>query len=376
MAKKEEKPVASKQQQRPSHSRMAKAAEIETRLAALEGPEWESDDEGDDDVDEQQREAAAAAAAQLATHRNTAADTGDKATPAGKSGKDQASRVIYVGHLPHGFYEEQLMGFFSQFGEVTRVRLARSRKTGGFRGYGFVEFADAEVAKISAGAMDRYLMSGKQLVCHVATHELATHPKLFLGHGKPFAKIDWAKLNAEKHNAPKDADQLAKRSKRLLKKDRQKRKRLEELGVDYAFEGYRVHDASRAARAAAAEADSPQEQQRSPGPDVDNEDAPSAKKRRSDTLAAAATAAAAPAPRTAEKNQAKKSASSTPKAAALERLLSAKKADSAATRESVSAQTAAAVPKRPAAASTRKSPNSKGSATKSPKTSAKKRSRS
>jgi RNA recognition motif-containing protein len=38
--------------------------------------------------------------------------------------------VIYIGHIPHGFYEEQMRGFFSQFGIVTRVRLSRSKKVG------------------------------------------------------------------------------------------------------------------------------------------------------------------------------------------------------------------------------------------------------
>lgn len=36
--------------------------------------------------------------------------------------------VIYVGHIPHGFFEREMRGFFSQFGTVTRLRLARSRK--------------------------------------------------------------------------------------------------------------------------------------------------------------------------------------------------------------------------------------------------------
>lgn len=36
--------------------------------------------------------------------------------------------AIYVGHIPHGFFEEQMKKFFSQFGQVTRVRLARSKK--------------------------------------------------------------------------------------------------------------------------------------------------------------------------------------------------------------------------------------------------------
>ena len=36
--------------------------------------------------------------------------------------------VVYLGRIPHGFYEKQMMGFFSQFGTVTRLRLSRNKK--------------------------------------------------------------------------------------------------------------------------------------------------------------------------------------------------------------------------------------------------------
>jgi len=36
--------------------------------------------------------------------------------------------VVYLGHIPYGFFEDQIKGFFSQFGEVTRLKLARSKK--------------------------------------------------------------------------------------------------------------------------------------------------------------------------------------------------------------------------------------------------------
>ena len=36
--------------------------------------------------------------------------------------------AIYVGHIPHGFYEEQMKKYFSQFGTVTGVHMARSTK--------------------------------------------------------------------------------------------------------------------------------------------------------------------------------------------------------------------------------------------------------
>ena len=42
-----------------------------------------------------------------------------------ESGK---SGVVYIGHLPHGFYEEELKGYFSQFGSINKVRVARNKK--------------------------------------------------------------------------------------------------------------------------------------------------------------------------------------------------------------------------------------------------------
>ena len=36
--------------------------------------------------------------------------------------------MIYLGRLPHGFFEDQLKAYFSQFGDVLRVRVSRNKK--------------------------------------------------------------------------------------------------------------------------------------------------------------------------------------------------------------------------------------------------------
>ena len=36
--------------------------------------------------------------------------------------------VIYLGRIPHGFYEEEMESYFSQFGQVSRLRLSRNKK--------------------------------------------------------------------------------------------------------------------------------------------------------------------------------------------------------------------------------------------------------
>ena len=72
---------------------------------------------------------------------------------------------MYVGHIPHGFYEDQMKNFFSQFGDINKIRLSRSKRSGRSRGYAFIEFADQEVAKIVAETMNNYLMCGRLLKC-------------------------------------------------------------------------------------------------------------------------------------------------------------------------------------------------------------------
>lgn len=69
--------------------------------------------------------------------------------------------IVFIKHLPHGFFEDQLKNYFEQFGKVTRLRLGRSRRTGGSKGYAFVEFEYPEVAEVAAETMDNYLMFKK-----------------------------------------------------------------------------------------------------------------------------------------------------------------------------------------------------------------------
>lgn len=40
----------------------------------------------------------------------------------------QKKGVVYVGHLPKGFNEQELKKFFEQFGNVAKYRVSRSKK--------------------------------------------------------------------------------------------------------------------------------------------------------------------------------------------------------------------------------------------------------
>jgi nucleolar protein 15 len=115
-----------------------------------------------------------------------------KRPPKNKKAKKQSyekaeNGYMYIGHLPHGFYEEEIKDYFSQFGKIIRVRVARSKKTGNYRGYGFVQFADKDVAQIAADTMNNYLMFNKILKCHVIPKE-RIHPDTFRNAGKLFVQ--------------------------------------------------------------------------------------------------------------------------------------------------------------------------------------------
>ncbi|CCK71988.1 rRNA-binding ribosome biosynthesis protein NOP15 KNAG_0I02030 [Huiozyma naganishii CBS 8797] len=89
----------------------------------------------------------------------------DTAAAGGKSSgaRDEHSSILYVSRLPHGFHERELSRYFSQFGDLKEVRLARNKKTGNSRHYGFIEFAEVGDAQVAQETMNNYLLMGHLL---------------------------------------------------------------------------------------------------------------------------------------------------------------------------------------------------------------------
>ena len=145
--------------------------------------------------------------------------------------------VLYIGHIPHGFYEDQMRGFFNQFGEVSKLRLSRNKKTGRSRHFAFVEFADRRVAGIVAETMNNYLLCNKILVCKVVDAE-KLHKNTWVGANRKFQKVPWRSIARKKHNQERTAVQQRRRQEKLVKKEEKKRDKLKELGIEYAFDGY------------------------------------------------------------------------------------------------------------------------------------------
>lgn len=154
--------------------------------------------------------------------------------PVGES-SDQPT-VIYVGHIPHGFYEDQMAGFFGQFGTIRRLRLSRNKTTSKSKHYAFIEFESPEVAAIVAECMNGYLLFGRILQVKLVPRE-KVHPMLWKGANRTFKKIPWQKIARDLHNRDRSLGEQKKAVTRLLRSDRRRRAKLEAAGISYEYLG-------------------------------------------------------------------------------------------------------------------------------------------
>ena len=124
--------------------------------------------------------------------------------------------------------------YFSQFGEIRRLRISRNRKTGHVKHYAFIEFASSEVAKIVAATMDKYLLFGHILQVRVIPSD-QVHPDLFKGAGKKFRVIPRNKTEAESLKAGLSREGWQKRIKAEESRRKKKIMRVKKI-MDYSYE--------------------------------------------------------------------------------------------------------------------------------------------
>ncbi|KAK1294406.1 Polyadenylate-binding protein RBP47 [Acorus calamus] len=140
--------------------------------------------------------------------------------------------VVYIGRIPHGFYEEQMEAFFKQFGAIKRLKIARNKKTGNSKHYGFIEFESPEVAKIVADCMHNYLLFEHMLQVHLVPSD-RVHPKLWFGANRQFQPAKTREIERKKHNKERTIEQHRHLVEGILKRDQKRRKRLADAGIDY-----------------------------------------------------------------------------------------------------------------------------------------------
>ncbi|EMS63551.1 MKI67 FHA domain-interacting nucleolar phosphoprotein-like protein [Triticum urartu] len=145
---------------------------------------------------------------------------------------ENTATVLYIGHIPHGFYEDQMQGFFQQFGAVKRVRIARNRKTGKSKHYGFIEFENPEVAKIVADEMNNYLLFEHTLQIAPVPLE-KVHAKLWKGVRKGFVPVDQVAIERKRLSKDRTVEEHQRMLEGIVKRDEKCRKRIKAAGIDY-----------------------------------------------------------------------------------------------------------------------------------------------
>lgn len=145
--------------------------------------------------------------------------------------------VLYFGRVPKSMPEEPLRTYLSQFGDISRLRLSRNRKTGASKHYAFVEFEDEEVGQIVQETMNNYLLEGRLLQVRVLPKD-KVHPSLWVGADRKWRKVPETRRFRVGHDEPKTGEERARVEKKLLKRQEQRRSKIAGQGIEYDFEGY------------------------------------------------------------------------------------------------------------------------------------------
>jgi len=142
--------------------------------------------------------------------------------------------VVYLSRIPHGFYEDEMRAYFSQFGEISRLRLSRNKRTGRSKHYGFIEFVSAPVAQIVAETMDNYLLMGHIMNCKIIPKD-EVHPELWVGANRRWRVVPTYRLAQAQHNKPRSEKQQRAAEKRLINRQEARKRKLAEAGIVYDF---------------------------------------------------------------------------------------------------------------------------------------------
>lgn len=122
--------------------------------------------------------------------------------------------------------------YLSQFGDITRLRLSRNKKTGRSKHYAYVEFASTEVAKIVAATMNKYLLFGHILQVRLMNRDEV--PKdLFKGANTRFRAIPRQKMQGRRLRLPMEREDWDKKIAAENQRRKAKEEKLMALGYEF-----------------------------------------------------------------------------------------------------------------------------------------------
>ncbi|MHC4453168.1 MAG: RNA recognition motif domain-containing protein [Planctomycetota bacterium] len=70
---------------------------------------------------------------------------------------------IYVGNLAYTVTEDDLKEAFSEFGEISSVRLVSDKFSGKSKGFGFIEMPDNSEAEAAMNALNESSFKGREI---------------------------------------------------------------------------------------------------------------------------------------------------------------------------------------------------------------------
>ena len=79
------------------------------------------------------------------------------------------SKSVYVGNIAWRTTEQEIGDTFANFGYVNSVKIITDKETGRSKGFGFVEFADAQILHTVIQQMNGYNLNGRQLRVNMAS---------------------------------------------------------------------------------------------------------------------------------------------------------------------------------------------------------------
>lgn len=146
--------------------------------------------------------------------------------------KEGKPGTVFVGRIPHGFYEHEMKAYFGQFGAILQLRLSRNKRTGASKHFAFIQFQDASVADIVAKTMDNYLMFGHLLKVKFVPEEQVP-AGVWKGANKRFKKVPWNKMQGRKLEQGASEEVWEKRNQTEQERRDKKAKKMKAIGYEF-----------------------------------------------------------------------------------------------------------------------------------------------
>eukprot|EP01114_Cavostelium_apophysatum_P000158 TRINITY_DN1015_c0_g1_i1.p1 TRINITY_DN1015_c0_g1~~TRINITY_DN1015_c0_g1_i1.p1 ORF type:complete len:286 (+),score=65.96 TRINITY_DN1015_c0_g1_i1:94-858(+) len=147
------------------------------------------------------------------------------------------SRILYVDHIPHGFEEEPMEKFFSQFGDIRRLKICKN-KDGKSKHFAFIEFVDEGVVPIAAETMDGYRLMERRLKCKEAEFSKKPNDRFWETgiYNEEVSQVNKRRnLHKGLHDGDLSIEQIEHRNKRAAARAEAKQQKLKNAGIEYQF---------------------------------------------------------------------------------------------------------------------------------------------